>query len=271
MPADSRVQQAVLSHAAAREQLARAAAASAQQQVRHFTDWYSTAAITALTLRIALLVEAAQRQTAAVTDSYLARVLTLLLGRPVQPAGPVDVTGLRQGITHPGVYGRLADQYRFEISQGQTPETVLEHVTNRAATMARTDIDLAFRAQTHDVLIREPSITGYRRVIHPELSRGGSCGLCVAASDRIYFKDELLPMHDNCHCTVLPILGGQDPGSRLNAADLKAIYAAAGATAAAALKRTRYVVQDHGELGPVLRPVEDAFRDAADVAAASTH
>ena len=37
-------------------------------------------------------------------------------------------------------------------------------------------------------------IRAYRRVIHPELSKGGTCGLCIAASDRIYFVDDLLAL-----------------------------------------------------------------------------
>ncbi len=50
----------------------------------------------------------------------------------------------------------------------------------------------------------------------------------------------------------MPLVAGADVGARLNREDLQRIYAAAGSTAAADLKRTRVQVNEHGELGPVL-------------------
>lgn len=41
-------------------------------------------------------------------------------------------------------------------------------------------------------------IIGFRRIIHPEFSTGGVCGLCVAASDRIYHRETLRPIHLRC-------------------------------------------------------------------------
>jgi hypothetical protein len=97
-------------------------------------------------------------------------------------------------------------------------------------------------------------ITGYRRVIHPELSRGGTCGMCIAASDRIYKVAELLPIHAHCKCTIAAVTDEYDPADDLNAVDLNQLYKQAGGTSVAHLKRTRYKVDEHGELGPVLVP-----------------
>ncbi|MDP7703189.1 MULTISPECIES: hypothetical protein [unclassified Mycobacterium] len=97
-------------------------------------------------------------------------------------------------------------------------------------------------------------ITGYRRVIHPELSRGGTCGMCIAASDRIYKIAELMPIHAHCKCTIAAVTEDYDPADDLNAVDLNALYKDAGGTSVAHLKRTRYQVDEHGELGPVLVP-----------------
>jgi hypothetical protein len=118
-----------------------------------------------------------------------------------------------------------------------------------------------------------PKVIGYRRVIHPELSRSGVCGLCIAASDRVYKVGELRPIHANCKCTIAPVTEDHDPADDLNKADLAAVYSASGGTSGAHLKRTRYKVDDHGELGPVLVPEKPykrrgQKRNAAPVAAA---
>ena len=112
---------------------------------------------------------------------------------------------------------------------------------------------LADRTASNGTL-QAAGVTHYRRVIHPELSKGGTCGMCVVASDRVYKTGTLMPIHANCECTVAPIAGDDDPGHRINAADLRRLYGDAGGTGRAGLKRTRYRIDEHGELGPVLTP-----------------
>lgn len=83
-------------------------------------------------------------------------------------------------------------------------------------------------------------VIGYRRIIHPEKSKGGVCGLCVAAADRWYTRKNLKPLHDRCKCDVLPITTESDPGFDLNSADLAAAYGAAHTTDGYALKQVRF-------------------------------
>lgn len=73
---------------------------------------------------------------------------------------------------------------------------------------------------------RDP-VTGYRRVIHPELGKGGTCGLCVVASTRLYRRPDLRPIHERCHCGVTEVRAGYDPGAALNNLELGEIYEAA--------------------------------------------
>ena len=54
-----------------------------------------------------------------------------------------------------------------------------------------------------------------------------------------------------------------DPGGTLNDEDLKRVYESAPSTYAADLKRVRYNVHQHGELGPVLTNRAHDFRDTA--------
>lgn len=254
----------VAAQATARDRLTRMAMRAAAAQARNL-NFYDTTAITSATEEIVAHVEAAQRQAASLTDAYLARIVSQLRDRSTKPVGPVDVAVLRAGVTHAAAYGRLADQGRFLVSQGKPEPEARAQVTQRATVMAETDVDLAMRAQT--ARFTEVHHLRYRRVIHPELSTSGTCGLCVAASDRIYHKGQLMPIHDRCKCTVLPIVGAKDPGHSLNQADLSRLYAAAGGTGADKLKRVRVKERHHGELGPLLTDSRHRWRGPADVAA----
>lgn len=255
----------VAAQAAARDRLTRMAVRAATSQSRA-VDFYDTAAITAAAEQIVAHVEAAQRQAAALTDAYLARTASQITGRTTQPVGAVDVTALRAGVTHPGAYGRLADHYRYLISTGVAGTEARAQTLQRAEAVATTDVDLAMRAQT--AKFTRVHHLSYRRVIHPELSEHGTCGLCVAASDRIYYRGDLMPIHARCKCEPLPIAGSKDPGQEINAADLKRLYETAGGTAGDKLKRVRVQVRHHGELGPILTDAKHRWRGPAEVDAA---
>lgn len=263
-----KVTELVDAYAVLRARLAAAAGAAAARQARDFTGWYQPAAVSAVAAKVIGQVEPAQRQTAAVTDAYLLQVLAALTGRRARPTGLVDVRVLRRGVEHDAVYGRLADQYRYEVSTGTEPAAALEHVVNRAELMARTDTDLAFRAQA-DAFFAANQVQRYRRVVRPELSAGGTCGLCIAAADRIYSTGDLLPMHGRCKCAVLPIVGDVDPGLDLNSNDLAALYRQAGSTNRRDLVKVRYTVVAHSELGPQLRVQGQHFRGPTELAAAA--
>lgn len=90
----------------------------------------------------------------------------------------------------------------------------------------------------------------YRRVIHPELSKGGTCGLCVAAAHRLYWRADLKKIHDGCNCDVVPATDARDIGKEINDADLGATYDAASSRDGWTLKQVRFKDQG-GELVPV--------------------
>lgn len=256
--------QLVEAHSAARRRLSTAVAAYAAAQARAQLAWYDPVLVREMSARIARQVVAGQRQLAAITDAYLARLLAALAEVRVAPAGTVPVEGLRRGVDLLDVYDRLGGQYRWLRSQGLPEPEAIARVVARAEVMADTDLSLAFQRQIvasldEDVAGRE-DVYGYRRVVRPELAAGGTCGLCIIASDRIYTRGNLLPLHGRCGCTVAPITEAGDPGEQLNRQDLDALYEAAGSNRAKDLKRTRYVVQENSELGPVLAAEGDAFR-----------
>lgn len=194
--------------------------------------------------------------------------------RVVLPERPRGIDPLEEWV-------RPAEQYRYARSIDHPEEVAIARALLRAQTLADTDIALAMREASRQVLTeaaQELDVRGYRRVIHPELSRTGVCGLCAAAAGnpRPYQAEEQLPFHEHCRCEVLPILGDPDaeggvldPGAVMNRADLAALYEAAGGTAGERLKRVRYRLDEHGELGMVLRPVKTGDAEPADPAASA--
>ncbi len=175
-------------------------------------------------------------------------------------------------------YGRVADGYRYNIvANGESPDVAAQKALVRIAAVAQTDITLAIREQYRAAFDRD-RVQAWRRILRPDLGAGGPpCGLCVVAADRVYRKEDLQPIHDNCRCEVLPIIDGLDPALRLNQRDLEAIYRAAGNTggdvitrdgrrASRALKRIRVALSEHGELGPVLVDAGHRRRGPVEVA-----
>lgn len=193
----------------------------------------------------------------------------------------VPDSGRSQSFLRPSdAYGRVADQYRFGVvANGDTAEQALTKALVRVEAVAQTDMTLAMREQVRKTLGRIRGVTGYRRILRPELSETGPCGLCVVAADRVYKVEHLMPLHDRCVCETLPVVGDFDPGLNLNASDLRRIYEAAGGTGgevrgrtgkrhSAALKKIRVALGEHGELGPVLFDADQNFRGPRDVARA---
>ncbi|WP_433662457.1 hypothetical protein ACQPW1_10065 [Nocardia sp. CA-128927] len=182
--------------------------------------------------------------------------------RPYRFAEP-KVVRTPAGVSHrlpaTEVWNRPARQYRKMVDAGRDPGDALDVAANRVKMELATNVSLAEREAESQLMkqagIVDLDVIGYRRIIHPERSKSGTvCGMCIVAADRIYRTDELRAMHTGCNCTVLPVKEGSDPGRALNAEDLKRLYDDAGGTAAKQLHRTKYRVDEHGELQAVLVP-----------------
>lgn len=325
----------VQAQAALRQQLRDAAVQAAVAAFSALPNWWDPARIDRAITQALRVIQPTQRQAARVTDAYLARVASTMLGRTVRPAGAVDVTRLRRQMTEKLIreladgrrepawvelgstddsrarrddrgelrerlddfvgdveyaleeldrgrdrrtafldprepYGRVADQHRRQVSiEGATEDVAGRKALVRIAAIAATDVTLAIREQWRKSGGSIPGITGWRRIVRPELSQNGPCGLCVVAADRKYKKEDLQPIHDNCVCEVLPIIGDRDPGLRLNEDDLRALYRAAGGTGGRGLiENVRVALTEHGELGPVLVNADQHHRGPVEVARA---
>lgn len=256
------VRRLVDADAAATERIQDQASSQVSAAFSGVQDWADHAAITVAATQAGSVARSASRLSAASADAYMTRILGATLGGSQRSAGVISINDpMRVGVRDwASVYGRVADTVRLQVARGADLDQAVTMGLQRADTMVRWDTSLARREQWRQSLAANPQAIGWRRVIHPELSRGGTCGLCIAAADRIYSIETLSPLHGRCHCTVAPVTRTADPGGTLNNEDLKSVYESAKSTYAADLKRVQYSVQQHGELGPVLTDRTDNFR-----------
>ncbi len=128
------------------------------------------------------------------------------------------------------IFNRAAVVYRYQESQGASPEAASRASVQRIDDIVDGNLMLAQRLAEQQTM-KQAGATHYRRVIHPELSKGGVCGLCVVASDRLYKIEALKPIHLRCKCTVVPADESSDLGLVLNRDDFKMLYSDAGVAA----------------------------------------
>lgn len=224
-------------------------------------------------LRAAEMTRQAQSASAGGAWAFLDAVLRLVFGIE-PPAGSPTIGANLRGVPQAEVALRPVIEYRWLLSDKRridlardwnathpddlrepdyydlSPVEAERLVLERIEKVAEDDVRLAERIASQERLESVPQVTGYRRIIHPERSESGTCGLCVVASDRVYRKGTLLPVHTGCQCTVAPITADLDPGRELNKQDMRRLYAAAGGTGKTGLSNVR--VKAHGELGPQL-------------------
>jgi hypothetical protein len=155
------------------------------------------------------------------------------------------------------VLNRPARTYRYQRTQGATVTEANTAAEERLARIVDDNLMLAQRIAEHEALAQaadlDDKVLGYRRIVHPELAKGGSCGMCLVAANRRYNIGDLKPLHSGCHCTVAAITADFDP-KMVNDEDLSRLYGDAQSNYRRALVRTRYQVDEHGELGAVLVP-----------------
>ena len=235
-----------------------------------FDGWYRDALVAEIAAEVAAAVGTGQVGIAQVTDAYLAQVATIVRGTPVSPVGVAqDMRAtLRAGeVTAEDVQARVAAEFRWQVSKDVVPLEAKAIAVQRAVNAARTDMGLAFRDQTAAFMDTRGAPHGYRRVIRPERSEHGTCGLCVAASNQVYHRRDLLALHGGCKCTVVEIGEAVDEGRVVNDAEYAAVLAESDSTRAADLRKVRVQVSEHGELGPVLTDARHEFRGPSQVAA----
>lgn len=244
--------------AAGREQISANVSARVEAGWAGFDGWYDDQKVALQATASADLVRHARDVTTGLNTAFIAHTVAVLRGTHPTPT-PVQLPPDRGSTSLEAVYTRPAKRFRFQISRGASREVALGAAQLAARTSAATDVMLAVR-DSAQMAYRAHHVTGYRRVLRPEFSKSGPCGLCAAASDRIYKTSQLAPIHLRCVCETLPVVGADDPGRSLNDEELNDLYTRAGSTSGADLKRIPYKVNTHSELGPVLSLSDHNFR-----------
>lgn len=187
------------------------------------------------------VVLAGQRQVSALTDAYLGQVLG------TRPSGVAQ--DYPRGVDPADVYARPYVTVRTALSVGKSLSQAKSEGVDRLKDIAATDMQLA-KTHTADRAFRTAGIQRYRRV----LTGSVSCALCYVASTQTYRTGDLMPIHPGCDCSVAPVEGDFDADAQLEATH-QAIQERFGTTdrgGRAIDYRKALIVQEHGEMGPLL-------------------
>lgn len=220
------------------------------------------------------LIEGAQVATARLVAGSFALMARIETGRGVTAAvDPATVTvAATRGVAAAEVYTRPVVTMRKALADGLDFGQAMRLAEERVDQLASTDVSMAQRQATLEVIGADDRITGYRRVL-----TGRSCAFCATASTQRYKRAQLAPLHSRCDCGVAPIFGDTDPGHVINRRLLKDIKSAAKTGGKGDYWRSRHFtvaedgsiefppikVRQHGELGPVLGAADHHFAGPA--------
>lgn len=149
------------------------------------------------------VVRGGQRQTVALTDSYMTLKARDALGAASPQGLDADrytIERLRQrdaGELYRQPFGAVG----AALGRGEPLPAAMRSGGAQVEKLTRTDLQLAQTHSARDWMAGEDRVKGYRRV----LGGGRSCPLCVSAATRTYRKADLLPIHENCQCSVSPV------------------------------------------------------------------
>lgn len=210
------------------------------------------------------LVLAGRKQVSLLTDAYLAATLTEQLGRLVRPRGGIDTDALR-GVDPAEVYERPFKTLWTKLSEGKSLEVGISAGLARLTDLVLTDMQLAKRNTAQSVYSDTDGISGFVRT----LTGSKSCALCYVASTQRYSKSDLLPIHPGCDCGTRAILpGDRATGDARLEGTHEALEDRFGVSNRAARRpdyRKAIVVEEHGEMGPVLTVKSHRFTAADDL------
>lgn len=169
------------------------------------------------------LVAAGQARTVALVDAYMAAKVRVALGKG-DPKGlnPARYTVDKlRGSSAENVYERPFGAFGAHLaSDGEDGFAAgMDSAAHTLARLARTDLQLAQTHAARDWMFDDSRVPGYERI----LGGGKNCELCIAASGRRYYSEDLAPIHENCGCSVAPVFdaAGLERASNLSASDVR--------------------------------------------------
>ncbi|HYJ21619.1 MAG TPA: hypothetical protein VEW07_06325 [Solirubrobacterales bacterium] len=201
-----------------------------------------------------LVVLAAQRQSVALTNAYLARAMER------QPLGldlpELTGAGVRNGAAPEAVYERPFVTVWSALGAGTDWEQSVQDGLARATSTGAMDTQLSMRAAAMAIEEADTNLFGFRRVANPE-----ACIFCKEV-DGAYVKGAdgfVMGLHNHCGCG-LEALREPHPGA-VKLPDGTEIRAFAYGPL-----NDNVALEDHGELGPVLVDPNQHFTSQAELA-----
>lgn len=200
-----------------------------------------------------------KRKASSASIAYMGQVAALNGKKFVAPSLDdleISTADLRGGVNVEDVYRRPFVQMRMALNKnpGDFP-AALKTGASAAGSLARTEVQLARRKASLVARGKNNNIVGYLRT----LTGLESCALCYVASTQRYRKGDLLPIHPGCDCGEMPIYGTQDPGQVIDELRLgksheaiKDRFGFAIAQGRGEIDYRKVMIEDHGELGPLL-------------------
>lgn len=196
------------------------------------------------------VVKAGQARAIALTSAYTARKLG------VPPVG-LDVEALTDGIRG-GVDPMTVYRRPFETvwSSIYTIGIAAAAAKGLARLQSTAEMDIALSGR--DSLLAFGRDSGGEIIGWTRVAEGSCCDFCQSIDGAHTGPDEPQPLHNRCGCTADPITRSSGGSSGFGGA-LLAIGAVIGTGIAAA------VIEQHGELGPVIGAAGDNFAGPEDV------
>lgn len=175
------------------------------------------------------IVDAGQRQSVSITDSYLARFLER---QPAAVDADAIIAGLRGGTPPEEVYTRPFVTVWSALGNGTLWEDAVSAGLERAASTSEMDMQLAFRATANQIGEQDEGIYGYQRV-----ADGGACSFCLEVDGAYVKSADASPLHNRCGCGLEPLTSPHPRAKWLP--DGSSVH-------------DTFAVHEHGELGAVL-------------------
>lgn len=153
------------------------------------------------------VVAAGQAAVVTLVDGYLAAKAQAETGEgAVQGLDPAGyTTGMLRGAPAAEVYARPFGVLGAAIAGGAEFSAAKASGGDYLDKLVSTDLQLAQTHSARDWMSNEPRVTGWQRVT------SGGCDFCQQAASRTYRTRDLMPIHEHCHCSVVPVFGDVEP------------------------------------------------------------
>ena len=194
------------------------------------------------------IVTGAQRVVGNLTTVDMARKF----GGRVAPLGP-SIYERDTGIPKAVEYQRPFVVIQNAIRDGKDTPLALQAGLTRLKALTDTDLQMA-KVRQAQISLRTRGVQTYRRVT----TSGAPCDLCEIAATQVYYTDELMPIHPNCSCDIVPdnFDGNQDEADKffdgLTNPERDKTQELDDKDAPAKDFRKLIAVRNHGEVGPTL-------------------